>query len=218
MQTTNDKLVMVGAIILVAALLWFGKHLAGASSSASGSAQQTPPVQTTGGQQGTTTPSAATTPHATRAEKKAAARYFAALHRIDVSAERAWASSRQALRPVNVHSVSPAWYAAQPVLGNAAAVLHRAGQRVQAMRASARFRSLSHDLAYMYFDAGALFDRYSMYLVVRNSSDFPAAEADMIQDRAFLSQNTAAYKRDLRRISRFLGTPPPTWMTRVLAP
>jgi hypothetical protein len=217
MGTANEKLVMVGAIILVAALLWFGKHLAGASSTASGSAQQAPPVQTAGGRQGTTTPSAATTPHATRAEKKAAARYFAALHRIDVSAERAWASSEQALRPVDLHSVSPAWYSAQPILGRAAAVLHSAGRRVQAIRASARFRPLGHDLAYVYFDEGALLDRYSMYLVVRNASDFSATEPDLMQDHMFLTEHRAAYKRGVRRISRFLGTPPPAWMTRVLS-
>jgi hypothetical protein len=200
------------------AYTWYAQNEDCQSWAASSPAGTQTPSANTGGQTGTTAPSGTAKPPATAAEKKAAARYFSVLRQIDLTTKRAWLNSVDAMKPVNLHKVTPAWYAAQPILGSASQVLHSAGLRVEATPATGGFRLLGHDLAYMYFDAGALLDRYSTYLVVRNASDFSSTEPDLIQDHTFLVQHTAAFKAQLREISQWLGNPAPSWTAHILQP
>ena len=220
MTTSTDKLALIAAALAVAGLLFFGIEFAHQQSATPSAVPitTTPSPSTGGGKSTSSTPA----PHATRAQRKAATRYFKQLQRIDVAAEQANTSSSHALASISLHQDSPAWDQAIPIVAPAAEALHTAGQNVQALTPPNHFAALSHHLAYIYFDTGDILDQYASYLELHQpdayNETFGSGSERVSQDRAFLAQNTRGFHTDLRRISAYLGTKPPAWTAKVIHP
>jgi hypothetical protein len=220
MTTSNDKLALIAAVLAVAGLLFFGIGFAHQHSAKPSVAPTTSaPSPSAGGGKSTSPPPVL---HATRTQRKAASRYFEQLRRIDVAAEQANTRSLHALAAISLHQESPGWDQAIPVIGSAAEALHTAGQNVQALTPPGQFAALSHHLAYIYFDSGDILDQYASYLEMHQADaynqTFGSGSERVSHDRAFLAQNSRAFRADLTQISAYLGTKPPAWTAKVMHP
>ncbi len=220
MTTSTDKFALIAAVLAVAGLLLFGIGFAHQHSATPSVAPiSTAPSPST--DPGKSTSSTAVL-HATRAQRKAASRYFEELRRIDVAAERENTRSLHALAAISLHQESPGWDQAIPVVGSAAEALHAAGQNVQALTPPGQFAALSHHLAYIYFDSGDILDLYAGYLEMHQADayneTFGSGSERAGHDRAFLAQNSRAFQADLTQISAYLGTKPPAWTAKVIHP